>query len=265
MTVAWYACIVALYGLFIGSAINAYVWRLYVGKSWVKGRSMCPDCKHPLAGKDLVPVVSWLWLQGRCRYCKQRIHWQYPVVETLTAGLFGLSAAVLMPVGLHAWIGFAFWLVILTLLLVMAVYDLRWMILPDKVMYPTIVITAGYVMYEAVITHSWLVLRGSVYAAVLAGGMFFFIAAVSRGRAMGGGDIKLAFMMGLLLGLKATALALLIAFNTAAIVGIMLIVFKLKRRRDHIPFGPFLVAGTVFAFLYGASIVKWYLKMNGIS
>jgi len=72
---------VALVGLIIGSAINAIVWRLYVGRSWVKGRSMCPECKHELGAKDLVPVISWLMLRGRCRYCKAKIHWQYPVVE----------------------------------------------------------------------------------------------------------------------------------------------------------------------------------------
>ena len=138
------------------------------------------------------------------------------------------------------------------------------MILPDKVVYPAIAVTGVYTIILTVTNHSLLILRGSVFAALLAGGMFFLIVAVSKGRAMGGGDIKLTFLMGLLLGLKATALALLIAFNSAAVVGVLLIALKLKRRRDHIAFGPFIVAGTIVAYLYGARIVAWYLRANGV-
>jgi leader peptidase (prepilin peptidase) / N-methyltransferase len=106
---------------------------------------------------------------------------------------------------------------------------------------------------------------GPLLAAFGAGGAFYALVALSRGRAMGGGDIKLVFAMGLLLGLKSLALALFVAFNTAAIVGVALIVTRRRGRRDHIPFGPFLVAGTIVAFLYGHQIVNWYLDSMGLA
>jgi prepilin signal peptidase PulO-like enzyme (type II secretory pathway) len=112
--------------------------------------------------------------------------------------------------------------------------------------------------------HSLTPVYGPLGAALVAGGVFYAIAALSKGRAMGGGDIKLVFAMGLLVGLKGTAVAMLLAFNSAAIVGVALIGLKLKHRRDHIPFGPFLVAGTIVAYLYGHSLVDWYLHLNGL-
>ncbi|HSX02372.1 MAG TPA: prepilin peptidase [Candidatus Saccharimonadia bacterium] len=254
-----------LLGLVIGSAINAVVWRLYVGRSWVRGRSRCPECSHQLAAKDLVPVLSWVLLLGRCRYCRARIHWQYPVVEALTAALFGLSAAILMPPTLGAGVLFGLWLAILTMLIILAVYDLRWMLLPDKVMLPTIALGAVYVAAAALLHHSWWMAAGPLMAAVVAGGTFYALVAFSRGRAMGGGDIKLAFVMGLLLGLRGTAVALLIAFNTAAIFGLVLIATRRRRLRGtRIAFGPFLVAGTIVAFWWGHALVEWYLRLNGL-
>lgn len=278
----------ALLGLLIGSAINALVWRLYVGRSWVRGRSECPDCGHKLAAKDLVPVVSWLWLRGRCRYCGKRIHWQYPVVEALTAGLFGLSAWALVPVsavtgagmgavtgagmGAVAGVQLGFWLVLLTMLVVLAVYDLRWLLLPDKVMLPLIVAALVYAVtmagLHAWVLHdpgAWRMLLGPLVAAVGAGGAFYALVVGSKGRAMGGGDIKLAFAMGLMLGLQGTAVAMLLAFNVAALVGVLLIATKKRGRRDQIPFGPFLVGGTVVAFLWGRMLLEWYLQINGVA
>jgi prepilin signal peptidase PulO-like enzyme (type II secretory pathway) len=253
-----------LFGLIIGSAINAIVWRLYVGRSWAKGRSMCPDCEHALAAKDLIPVASWLWLRGKCRYCGKKIHWQYPAVELLTAILFGLSAYVMAPSTVIANLLLVLWLGILTTLIILAVYDLRWMILPDKVVYPAIGLGIIYMLVNAFSVHNWMAVRGPLAAAFLVTGVFYGIAAFSGGRAMGGGDVKLVFLMGLLLGLKGTALAMLIAFNTAAIIGIALIVTHKKRRRDHIPFGPFLVGATVITFLYGQSVIDWYMITNGL-
>jgi leader peptidase (prepilin peptidase)/N-methyltransferase len=230
-----------LLGLLIGSAINAIVWRLYVGRSWVHGRSMCPECQHELAARDLVPVLSWLFLRGRCRYCRAKIHWQYPAVELATAALFGWSAAVLGAAGTTGAVLLGLWLLLLTMLIILAVYDLRWLILPDKVMLPAI----------------------GVAVVLLVG--FYSIAAVTRGKAMGGGDIKLAFLMGLVLGLAGTLLALLFAFDAAALIAVVLIAAKLRSRRDLIPFGPFLVAGTVLAYLYGERIIAWYLQLNGLT
>ncbi len=253
-----------LLGLLVGSAINAIVWRLYIGRSWVKGRSECPECHHVLAAKDLVPVVSWLALGGKCRYCRAPIK-DHPIVELVTALVFGLSAAVLAPIGVWSWVLFGLWLVILTLLIILAVYDTRWMLLPDKIMVPAIGLGLMYVVLQMVQTQSLEAGRGPLAAALIGGSIFYGLAIATKGRAMGGGDIKLVFLMGFLLGLKGLALALLLAFNSAALVGLALIATHRKRRRDQIPFGPFLVAATIVAFLYGRPIVDWYLQQNGLT
>lgn len=247
------------YGIIIGSFLNALVWRIYIGKSIAKGRSACPDCGHELAVKDLVPVVSWLWLRGKCRYCRKAISMQYPLVELLTGGLFAISYYSLGPVGLLGWAHFLVWLFILSGLIVLAVYDLRWMILPDKVMLPVILGAGALLLLNLVREFEWSTLTTSLLGALILGGCFYAIAGFSKGRWLGGGDIKLAFFMGLLLGVQKGILAMFLAFNLAAIIGVGLIGLKLKSRKDVIPFGPFLVLGAVVSFLLGNEIIAWYL------
>ncbi len=257
--------IVALYGLLIGSAINAIVWRLYAGKSWLKGRSMCPDCKHTLAAIDLIPVASWVSLKGRCRYCRKRIHWQYPAVELVTAVLFGLSYSVLIPVSFFAWVFFLIWLIMLSMMIILAVCDIRWFILPNKIMFPLLILGLArliLVAFSGSHMQSWL---GPLEAALLVGGAFWVMANLKNGSLMGGGDVKLAAFMGLLLGLQKVTLAMLLAFNIAAIISVGLIAFKLRKRNDLIPFGPFLIGATIVAYLYGGPLIHWYLRLNGLA
>jgi leader peptidase (prepilin peptidase)/N-methyltransferase len=149
-------------------------------------------------------------------------------------------------------------------LVVLAVYDLRWLLLPDKVMVPLIAVALVYAAVTAGLAHSPRVLLGALVAAVAAGGAFYTLVWATKGRAMGGGDIKLVFAMGLMLGVKALVVALLLAFNVAAIVGLVMIAMKLRGRRDQIPFGPFLVGATVVGFLFGRQIFDWYLQVNGL-
>jgi leader peptidase (prepilin peptidase)/N-methyltransferase len=258
-----YAVLGAVLGLIIGSAINAFVWRLHEGKSWVKGRSQCSDCGHELSAIDLVPVLSWMMLRGRCRYCNKRIK-DHPAVELVSAVAFGVSAYALLPVGPEGLARLVFWLVALTFLLILAVYDAKWMILPDKVVLPLVVLALAYSCVMAVTMHSAQMLVGPVIAGGVAAGGFLALVIFSDGRAMGGGDIKLALAMGLMLGLKGMALAMLVAFNAAAIVGVSLILLRRRGRKDQIPFGPFLVGGTVIAFLFGQDIVTWYFRISGL-
>ena len=312
--------IAGLYGLVIGSAINAVVWRLYVGRSWAKGRSECPDCHHKLAAKDLVPVLSWVSLRGKCRYCKKSIHYQYPLVELFTAGLFALSAWRLMPVGTWGYGLFIGWLGLLIGFIILAVYDARWMILPDKVVLPlvagaliycvangwysegaatvgtgwpvvilglmavgglvawsridydgrwaNILVAVAYVLLLAALglAYSQGELRsvsGPLLAALGASFGFFIIAWATGGRGMGGGDVKLVFAIGLLLGLGATLVALELAFVAGAAVGIGLMIRRRRRLGMQLPFGPFLIIGLIVAFLYGRDIIQAYLHWNG--
>jgi len=258
-----YAAVGVLFGLVFGSAINAMVWRLKVGKSWVHGRSVCSECGHQLAAKDLVPVFSWLFLGGKCRYCRKPIK-DHPIVELVTALVFGLSAYVMAPMSVGGWVALGLWLLIAMMLITLAAYDARWMILPDKVMVPLVVTAAVFAVTMSFVTHNPRVLAGAIEAAALAGGGFYLLATATRGKGMGGGDIKLAFAMGLILGVKATGVAMLLAFNVAAIVGVVMIVVRRLKRKDHIPFGPYLVGGTIVAFLFGRGIVEWYLRLNGL-
>jgi prepilin signal peptidase PulO-like enzyme (type II secretory pathway) len=157
------------------------------------------------------------------------------------------------------------WFYILGSFIVLTVYDLRWYLLPDKVLLPIIIPAIAILISEFITTQSIQVFLGPVEAAFGFGGFFYAIAAASRGRWMGGGDIKLAFVMGLLLGLQKTALAMFIAFDTAAVIGLILIFLGRKKRTSHIPFGPFLMAGTVVAFLYGRQIIDWYVYFSGLN
>jgi prepilin signal peptidase PulO-like enzyme (type II secretory pathway) len=257
--------VAVVFGLIFGSAINALVWRLYVGRSWTKGRSVCPDCDHVLSAADLVPVVSWLMLGGKCRYCRKPIK-DHPLVELATAAVFGLSAyAFFASSSAVSVTQILFWIVILVMLMVLAVYDLRWMILPDKVVLPLIVVSFIYAAVMAVMGHDPRLLADHLLAATLAGGSFYALVFFSKGRAMGGGDIKLAFAMGLILGIRAMLLALFLAFTIGAIIGIGLILSHRKGKKDQIPFGPFLVLATIIAYLFGLQIIGFYLSFSGLS
>jgi leader peptidase (prepilin peptidase) / N-methyltransferase len=253
-----------LYGVIFGSFINAVVWRIHSGRRIAKGRSMCPECKHELSVLDLVPIVSWMWLRGRCRYCHKPISIQYPIVELLTGIVFALSYAAMQPHMLVGWMAFVFWLYFVVVLIILSVYDLRWLLLPDKVMLPAIGVAGAMIIILGVMSGGWQSALSAAVAALAAGGAFYAIAAVSGGKWLGGGDIKLVFLMGLLLGLGKMGLAMLIAFNSAALIGVILILTKVKGRRDYIPFGPFLVFGTVIAMLYGDAIIGWYLSLSGV-
>lgn len=251
-------------GLFIGSFLLVVADRLHAKRSFVYGRSDCPSCHHKLGPLELIPLISWLALGGRCKHCKKPIPAKYPLVELLTGLVFLLTVSRHLPSTPIQYLNLALWLFIGSSFVVLAVYDLQWYILPDRVLLPLIAPALVIASLTALQTHSWQVLIGPIVAALIFGGGFFGIAAISGGRWMGGGDIKLAFIMGLLLGIQKTALAMFIAFNAAAIVGLTLIALKRKTRRDMIPFGPFLIAGTLVAYWFGGDIINWYLRISGL-
>ena len=274
------AIIVGIFGLMAGSFVNALVWRLheqgageeepvksaYDSKtlSITKGRSICPHCGHQLAAMDLVPLFSWLWLGGKCRYCRGPISRQYPAVELVTALLFAWSVVRLDPHGSIGWAGLVGWLVVLTGLLALTVYDLRWMLLPDRIVYPLIAITLIVLLVQLGLGQPVSVLLRHLAAASLLGGAFFGLASLAGGRLFGGGDVKLGLLMGLILGLRGVVLAALLAFWSAAILGVILMIARRKTRKSYLPFGPFLVLGTIIAVWYGKQIIDWYLHLNGL-
>ena len=255
--------------------MNALVWRLYQQSlpkkkrratdqelSISRGRSMCPRCKHTLAWYDLVPVLSWTLLGGKCRYCRKSIGWQYPAVELATAGLFVFSylSWPLELTMLSIQMLFTVWLAAIVGFVALTVYDLRWMLLPNKIVFP---LTGLGVL--AVVTR--LIDSGNIQQTILmslgslavAGGIFYVIFQISDGSWIGGGDVKLGFAIGLLLG--SPILAFLMLF-VASLLGILAalpaIALKKSNLSSRMPFGPFLIASTVVVMLFGQRIIDWY-------
>lgn len=270
-------------GLCLGSFVNALVWRLRqqelaktsrksikskvhtvgnnkVNLSITTGRSICVHCGHELTAKDLIPVLSWLWLRGRCRYCHKAIGWQYPVVELLTAGLF-LASYAFWPLewDVAGIINFAVWLVMLVGFVALAVYDLRWMLLPNRLVYPMIVLAAALAVLNIWSASLSVTLFDTIFSVAIAGGLFYGLFLVSSGRWIGGGDVKLGFLIGLLLQDPSKAFLVLL---TASLLGTLVIIpgmlLKKVTPKSRIPFGPFLITAAIFVQLFGTGIIAWY-------
>lgn len=241
-------------GLAIGSFLNCVVYRLETRKSFLKGRSFCPHCNHKLGFFDLIPVFSFLCLKGKCRYCNKKISLQYPIVEIITGLLF-----LLIDVYFNSQLLLMFFLfLIVPFLIIIFIYDLKHYIIPDKVIYPAIGLTFFYQLLS--ITSLSSILNPFV-SACLASSFFISIILLSKGEWMGWGDVKLGFLMGLLLGSPNVLLALFLSFFSGAFVGVFLIFLKKKTLKSQVPFGPFLIFGTFIAIFWGVDIVNWYSKI----
>ncbi|TSC56949.1 MAG: type 4 prepilin-like proteins leader peptide-processing enzyme PilD [Parcubacteria group bacterium Greene0714_21] len=275
---------VFVFGLAIGSFLNAVIYRLERGESAFRGRSYCPRCKHTLAWHDLVPVVSFLFLQGKCRYCKEKISWQYPLVELATAVLFVL---IFWNFGFRPIIRWGapsndgadfftllyFWFIAGSLIAIF-VYDLKHFIIPDRIVFSAIGIAALWRVFEFLdfdilnLFGIWnlefgisLLFIQAITTGVLASAFFFAIFWLSRGRAMGFGDVKLVLFMGLFLSWPNILVALFVAFFLGAVFGVFLVLARKKEWKSQVPFGPFLIAGTFIALFWGQSVAAWYLNL----
>lgn len=198
---------------------------------------------------DLVPVFSFLLLGGKCRYCKAKISPQYPLVEIGTGILFLLIINFQV-----SSINSVFLFYVASSLIVIFVYDLRHYIIPDKVLFPAIVVTFLYRFID-----NWkLIIDNYGPAVLLASGFFLLIYLISKGRGMGFGDVKLAILMGLLLGFPNILVALLLSFWLGAIVGLAAMALQKKGLKSELPFAPLLIAGTFLALFWGQPIIAWY-------
>ncbi|MFH1392594.1 MAG: prepilin peptidase [bacterium] len=206
-------------GICVGSFLNVIIGWLEQKRKNIFGRSFCDTCKKKLKFYDLIPVLSFLLLRGRCRYCQTKIKLEYLFVELATGILFVLS-------------GFNILLVFIAALIIIFVYDLKHYLIPEIIILPAIIL-AGIFFWQ-----NWL-------AMLIASGFFAFLVLISHETWMGWGDVKLAVLMGLLLGWPNILLALFASFLFGAIIGVMLIVFNKKTMKSQIPFGPFLVGATI--------------------
>ena len=251
-----------VFGAILGSFLNALTFRYNTGQPlWraMQGRSRCMRCGHTLGTLDLVPVLSWLALRGRCHYCGAKISVQYPLVE-LAAALLSLGTAMRFFAGAwslnpEAWILYAFWLLVWLTILFLVVYDWRHMILPFGALMVLNVLAVVSLFLPFILHFSpfvfpslWQFLAGPIVALPLA-----LLSLISRGRWMGWGDSLLMLPLGWLLGLRGGATALIFAFWIGAFVGIVLLVLpsfggRVTTLRSALPFGPFLAAGAAVVF-----------------
>ncbi len=249
MTLAYAAALAGALGLIIGSFLNVVAYRLPRGESVAFPASHCPSCETPIKPYDNVPVLSWLWLRGRCRSCHTSISARYPLVEALTAALL---VAVVLDKGADsdAWLGIAF----VILLVPVTLIDLDHRIIPNTLMLVGTVVSVALLLLTdpgALTEH--------LIAAAAAGG-FLLIAALAYPGGMGMGDVKLAGVMGLFLG-RNVAPALLAGFLVGSLVGAAIMAVKgvAKGRKTQVPFGPFLAFGGLVGLFAGDAIVEWYL------
>lgn len=253
---------VIFFGLSVGSFLNVVVLRFDDVESIIKTRSHCPKCKKNLPWYDLIPFFSYIILGGRCRHCKKIISLQYPLVEVATALIF---TAIYWQYGIT--VGALFLAVISAILIAIAAYDAIHSEIPDILVYSGGVFVLGFIFYQLwqnfQLTDSgaWL-----AYAYGLAIGIVFFgfLVLVSREKWMGWGDVLLGGLVGLLLGYPNILVGLFLAFMFGSIFSLALMALRIKKMKDAIPFGPFLVLASFVALFWGEKILNAYFFRLGL-
>lgn len=253
-------------GLIFGSFINVVIYRLKHGGTVISGRSKCPKCKKTLGFFDLIPILSFVFLGGKCRYCNRKISYQYPIVE-LSSGIILLLIYLKLDyiktqfdvfsqandIILFIFLGFFF-----LSLLAIFVYDLFYYIIPDSVILPLVLVSVLYYGLSYVLGIDFS-LSDHVLGMFLYSGFFAAQYFLSKGKWVGGGDIKLGLALGLILGWQLTLVSLMIAYIAGSVISIILIGLGKKTRKDIIPFGPFLIASAFISLFWGNLFIDWYL------
>ena len=237
--------LIFILGLSIGSFLNVIICRLETKETIISNRSYCPQCRVILKWYDLIPVLSFLLQKCRCRYCNKKISWQYPVVEIATACLFLLIFNLQFSI-----FNLIYYFIIVSFLIIIFTYDLKHYIIPNRIVYPCIIISLLYLLFTAYDSLFYYFL-----SAFIASGFFLALVLISKGKWMGLGDVKLAFLMGLILGWPNILLALFLSFLLGAVVGVGLIVFNKKDFKSQIPFGPFLAGSTILVMFYNLYLI----------
>ena len=232
-------------GAMLGSFLNVVIHRLPRRESLIVPGSHCPHCGVPIRAWDNIPILSFLVLRGRCRVCRRPISPRYPLVEA-TAGILVAASWLRM----DSLLTFAAAAVFSLILVAIFFIDLEHQIVPNALTYPGLLLGLILAVPQERFGNALLTAAG-------AGAFFLLIAIISRG-GMGGGDIKLAAMMGAFLGWRAVAVALLLAFTLGAVVGLLLMGLGRRSRKDPIPFGPALAVGAVLALFGAEDLIRWY-------
>jgi leader peptidase (prepilin peptidase) / N-methyltransferase len=240
---------ILLVGFILGSFYNVVGLRVPIKQSIVTPRSACPTCGHQLKPYELIPVISYLLQRGKCRGCQSRISPIYPVFELLTGILFATAPLVI------GWSGeLVVALTLISMFMIIIVSDINYMLIPDKIL----IWFAGIFLLERIfwpLSPWWDSLLGAVTGFTL----LLVIAIVSKG-GMGFGDVKLYALLGFVLGFKLVLLSFFFATLFGAVIGGLALLFKIVKRRQPIPFGPFIAAGTLTAYYWGSDIIDLYIQ-----
>lgn len=254
-------------GAAVGSFVNVVLYRTVIDEGWVHGRSRCDFCKKTIRWFDNIPLLSYLILRGMCRDCQKQISLSHPVVELLVGTLFvwwywGGSLFFQLTQSPFKAIQPIFWLAVGILLIMVFMADVLYLIIPDVVVGLLLVLT---ISYRLALTGFGIMqpldLFRAVLGAVIAVGFFGGLWLITKGKGMGLGDVKLVAPLGLLLGWPNIFVGLFIAFVTGAAVGITMIALKKRSLGQVLPFGPFLIWGTMIALVYGDALSHWYLQL----
>jgi len=260
--------IISIYLFFVGLAFGSFalamVDRMKTNRDWVKGRSQCESCKHVLRPIDLIPLLSWLSTGGKCRYCTKKLSIAYPLTE-LFVGLAFLFSYVFWPHSLSGFLPISMFIVWLIALVVMAglfLFDIRWFLLPNKLIRPLIGLGLIWMVLDIAKDGVSVSIVVSYVLAVLVGaGVFLLLYMMSSGRWIGDGDIRLGVAIGLFAG---SPLEAWFCIFLASVIGVLastplvLRTKKNKRLKLKIPFGPVLIIALYFTVLFGSQILDWY-------
>lgn len=281
-----------LVGTFIGSFLKVVADRTSTGRKFFKGRSKCEDCGKELKIKDLIPVYSYIRNKGKCAHCKAKLSILYPISE-VTTGLILAGIAFYINVfnvpNPFIWVTFAYLAVVACIYIIILFADIKYKIIPNKVVIPAIIfvfvlllISFGFVAYSSYkqlaadefgryllqvgYWHSQMlgIIKRLGYTALSSAGLglfFWLLIIITKGKGMGGGDVKLAVLIGLFNGFPINIVAIILAFVSGAIYSGIMMAFGKKGMKDAIPFGPFLILGSVIAFAFGSQLFNWYISL----
>lgn len=270
-----------IFGTLFGSFASVLIWRIRSGEGGIAtGRSHCPKCQHTLGALDLFPIFSYVFLRGKCRFCKEKISPIYPLLELATGVLFLLSGyffvdpILLFSGSLAEMMKLGFLLTIAFITIVFVFYDILFMEIPDEVLIPANLVLFFLLFVVSLgvnipIFGHFLPFQNEIFniplinASLGAFGIFAFFyiqILVSGGKWMGGGDLRIALFMGLVAGAKIAALGLLLAYFAGSIIGIIILVAT-RNRNTEVPFGPYLALGLYISLFWYTPIVDWYTRL----
>jgi len=262
----FFGAFIFLIGLSFGSFVNALVYRLNSNLSmW--DRSHCPKCSHKLSTLDLIPVFSFLFLKCRCRYCKKKISWQYPLVELVVGILFSLiylkfiinydfiNSDLLQVV--DSSLLFLYTIILVTIF----VYDLKYYIILNKVLFSGIILGLIVLIFESIYIWSLELIITHVFSIFIVFGFFLVLYLLSKGKWIGAGDVKFGILLGVILSWQQSLVMLFFTYVIGAIVGVILLISKKKKLKEKVPMGTFLVIGTFISIFVGEYVLEWYLNL----